>query len=104
MAISIYDLVEDISKQNKRFDLKIKKCRDAFNEFLLINYCFGLEFNVSPEGSFEVCDIRKNDIDRIKPNLELWVSSYGTNSEEKLKLLTTRLKTLFPKTGDLFSK
>lgn len=104
MAISIYDLVEDISKQNKRFDLKIKKCRDAFNEFLLINDCFGLEFNVSPEGSFEVCDIRKNDIDRIKPNLELWVSSYGTNSEEKLKLLTTRLKTLFPKTGDLFSK
>ena len=104
MGISIYDLVEDMSKQNKRFDLKIKKCRDAFDNFLLINNYFGLEVNTCQEGSFEICSIGKNDIDRINPHLELWVNSYGTNSEEKLKLLTTRLKTLFPKTGDLFSK
>jgi hypothetical protein len=111
-AVDIFMLADQLSELNPRFTSQKKKCRRNFIEFMEINGYFGVR---KPEVTASDCDtksqeadevffISQSDAERIRPNLELWLRSYGTDSDEKLKLLTERMTALFPETGTLFCK
>jgi hypothetical protein len=95
-GINILLLADKLSKPNPRFSTQKKKCHQDFLEFIEINNFFGMQkidesFLVSP-----------SDSESVRDNLELWLRSYGSDSKEKLRLLTERMATLFPDTGALF--
>ena len=93
--IDIFELSNELSKNNNNFNIKYKRCKDAYVRFLEINRYFGVDV-------IESRLISGTDAERIKPNLILWINSYGASNEEKLNLLIERLSSLFPKTGNSF--
>ena len=94
--VNIFEVADSFSVANPRFSTKKKKCRQAFLNFMETNNYFGIQGVDSP------LYIKQSDIESIRPNLELWVRSYASGDDEKLRLLSERLTTLFPETGELF--
>lgn len=95
-TINIFELADSFSALNPRFSVKKKKCRQAFQNFMEVNNYFGIQQIDSP------FYVKQSDVENIRPNIELWVRSYSSGDDEKLRLLSERLITLFPETGELF--
>jgi hypothetical protein len=51
----------------------------------------------------ETLSVSRTDLQKLEPGLALWIRSYGAGNDEKLILLTDRLHSLVPKTGNLFA-
>jgi len=99
-AVNIFEIADRLSELNSRFTSKKKKCRQDLLEFMAINNYFGLQ-----KKDFEKnLSISQSKSENIRPNLELWLRSYGLGGDEKLELLTDRMMALYPKTGSLFAK
>lgn len=106
--VNVLTQARDLAELNPRFSFEDRVCHNALIAFLENNRYFGAQrINIREEnsategkGGFLIsCD----DAIRIRPNIELWIRSYGAGSDEKLKLLTERLVVLYPHTGKLFS-
>ena len=98
--VNIFELADNLSAGNPRFSSQKPKCRRDFLHFLEVNEYFGAK----KTRSNKALSISQSDAERIRPNLELWLRSYGAGSAEKLSLLTERLTALFPETGTMFDK
>ena len=103
-AVSIIKLAGILSELNPRFSVLSKKCRMDLMDFLRVNSYFGvhkpgMRFNQDDEDFY----INRTDVENIRPNLELWLRSYGSGSDEKLRLLTERVTVLYPETGALLA-
>jgi len=97
-TVNIFELADSFSSLNPRFSIKKKKCRQAFLNFMGVNSYFGLQMIDT-----DVC-VQSDDVETIRSNIELWVRSYASVDDEKLRLLSERLTTLFPETGKLFAR
>jgi hypothetical protein len=97
--VDIFELTDKLSEANPRFSVQKKKCRQDFLKFLEINNYFGMKKTERDKKLL----ISRSDAEEVRPNLELWLQSYGSGSDEKLKLLTERMTTLYPETGALFA-
>jgi len=106
-TVNLLEFADMLSESNPRFSSRIKKCRRDLVEFLRVNDYFGLHPVVIPGFSDtnykEMLSINRADAEKMRPNLDLWLRSYGSDSNEKLKLLTERVTALYPETGGLFS-
>jgi len=107
--VNIFELASNLSESNPRFSLQKKRCRRDYLEFLESNGCFGAQRLETRAGDLPAEDteaflISQSDAESIRPNLELWLRSYGGGSVEKLNLLTERMAALYPKTGTLFAQ
>lgn len=97
-SVNIFKWTEELSKGNLSFSSKNTKCCEELMSFLEINKYFGVKWD-SRSFSISLCDAEK-----IQPNIELWLKSYGSNDNDKLKLLSDRMSCLFPETGAMFKK
>ena len=108
-SVNIFDWAEQLSVLNPRFSFQNRECRRAFLDFLSKNEYFGIQKPYIQESDFNAEDsdvfiISRCDTEIIRPNLELWLRSYGAGNDEKLNLLTERMTALYPKTGTLFAR
>lgn len=99
----------ELAKFNPRFSMEDRVCHNALLAFLENNRYFGAQRINALKKDCVTEDnkayfISFSDAIRIRPNMELWICSYGAGSDEKLKLLTERLVALQPQTGELFSE
>lgn len=102
-AINLLELAEALSASNPSFTAQNQKCQDEFLAFLTVNDFFGVSLSDRNLKAADMLYVNSNDAVRIQPNLELWLRSYGADSDEKLKLLTERMTDLYPRTGVLFA-
>jgi len=104
-AVNLLEFAGELSASNPRFTVQNPKCRDEFFAFLNVNDFFGIPLLNKLNGSKDVdmLYVNSNDAVGIQPNLELWLRSYGADSDEKLNLLTERMTELYPPTGALFA-
>jgi len=96
-TVNILELAGAFSALNPLFSIEKRTCRQAFLDFIHANNCFGMQRHGPP------LHINRSDVERIRPEIELWVSSYASGDDRKLELLTERMMTLFPETGGLFA-
>lgn len=101
-AVGFFDWIQEISTENEHFSLQNWKCKKELFMFLKENAFFGvsaLEHAKLDETLF----VSRTDLLKLEPGLALWIRSYGAGNNEKLILLTDRLRSLVPKTGNLFA-
>lgn len=103
-VVDVFEWAEQLSENNQYFSVKTRKCRLEFIAFLENNNNFGVKKAPILNEGIETFLISSSDAARIRPNVELWLRSYGAGDDEKLKLLTERMSVLFPKTGGMFAK
>ena len=106
-AVNVFNLVSVLSKTNPHFSLQNRKCRQDFLAFLKNNNHFGVQQLYLPidcNNDENAHWISRTDAENIKPNLKLWLQSYGIGDDEKLGLLINRMQVLHPETGALFAK
>lgn len=96
-TINIFELADSFSALNPRFTVRKKKCRQAFQNFMEANNYFGIQQTDTP------FYVKQSDAEKIRSNIELWILSYASGDDDKLSLLSKRLTTLFPETGELFA-
>jgi len=97
-SVNIFKWAEELSKDNLSFSSKNTKCCEELMSFLEINKYFGVKWDSRS------CGISLCDAEKIQPNIELWLKSYGSDDNDKLKLLSDRMSCLFPETGAMFKK
>ena len=96
-TVNIFEFADSFSAINPRFSTKKIKCRQAFLNFMEANKYFGMQQTEPP------FHIKRSDAENIRPNIELWVRSYASGDNDKIRILTERMITLFPETGELFA-
>lgn len=101
-AVGFFDWIKEISTENKHFSLQKWKCKKELFIFLKENAFFGVAA-LEHAKLDETLSVSRTDLQKIEPSLALWIRSYGAENDEKLALLTDRLRTLVPKTGNLFA-
>ena len=103
--VHLLDFADEISVPNSKFTAQSTKCREEFFAFLQANSFFGVSLlhGLGDSQNANALYIRQEDAAAIRPNLELWLRSYGSGADEKLKLLTERMTVLHPQTGALFA-
>jgi hypothetical protein len=104
-VVNLLDFADELSASNPKFTIQNLKCREEFLAFIRINEYFGIPLLNDLSGTEDTGAFLINweDAAKIRPNLELWLRSYGTDSDEKLGLLTERMIELHPQTGALFA-
>ena len=107
--IGFFYLVQKYDIGTSGFRFEIRKCRDELVEFAAENSWFGADI-LSAEDVFftdasrEVYFVRKTDELRFAPHIRLWLKSYGETAVGKLRLISGRLRELYPETGMLLRK
>lgn len=103
-SVKFFEWVDTLPINNQKFNTSIPKCVNDLMMFLSNNNFFEigtLDVDVSDVNEILI-DIK--EAERIKPNVELWLRSYGVSDKEKLMLLIERMGVLFPKTGKIFEE
>ena len=102
-SINIFDWTDKLSASNPRFSSQNPDCRQAFLNFLKNNEYFGIP-KLYASADNDLIIICQDEAEKIRPNLELWLRSYGVGNDEKLELLTERMTAMYPDTGTLFAR
>ncbi|RFZ80188.1 hypothetical protein DS742_04240 [Lacrimispora amygdalina] len=101
-TVDFFDWIQEISAGNKHFSLQKGKCKKELFMFLKENAFFGVS-TLEHAKLDETLSVSRTDLQKLEPGLALWIRSYGAGNDEKLILLTDRLHSLVPKTGNLFA-
>lgn len=101
-AVDFFDWIQEISAGNKHFSLQKGKFKKELFIFLKENAFFGVPV-LEHARLDEPLSVSRPDLQKLEPGLALWIRSYGAGNNEKLILLTDRLRSLVPKTGNLFA-
>ena len=104
-----FHLVQKYERGASGFSFGRRTCKDELLNFALENSWFGADVLAADDVFFadtngEAYFVRKTDEPRFAPHIRLWLTSYGKTSYGKLRLLLTRLREIYPETGNFLSK
>lgn len=102
-------LAKSLSYDNSNVNVSHKRCRDDFYDFLKLNAFFDCDIIQAEDVFFadvkdELYYIKCAEVDRIMPDIKLWIDSYGADISKKLELLLLRLKDKYSGTAAILEK